>query len=163
MSRSLKIPPSVTPSKLIGLLDLINSLGGRVDLARISIMLQTDVDDLLPVVDVGEAIGLVRVENGDAVLTEEGKKFVQAHSSRRKLMLREAIKNIEPFATALRLAQKTGEFTKEELINELDDKKFFEEESLDIEQFYSFILEWLLYAEAIHYKGEEKKFYKKKR
>ncbi|MEM3819197.1 MAG: AAA-associated domain-containing protein, partial [Nitrososphaerota archaeon] len=129
---------------------------------RISIMLQTDVDDLLPVVDVSEAIGFVRVENGDAVLTEEGKKFIQAHPSRKKLMLREAIKNIEPFATALRLAHKTGEFTKEELINELDDKKFFEEESLDIEQFYSFILEWLLYAEAIHYKGEEKKFYKKK-
>lgn len=163
MSSNLKIPPSVTPSKLIGLLDLINSMSGRVDLARISIMLQTDVDDLLPVVDVSEAIGFIKVENGDAVLTEEGRKFVHAHPSKKKLMLREAIRNIEPFATALKLAQKSGEFTREELINELDDKKFFEEEFPDIDQFYAFILEWLLYTEAIHYKGEEKKFYKKKR
>lgn len=163
MSSNLKIDPSVTPSKLIGLLDLINSLGGKVDLARISIMLQTDVDVLLPVVDLGEAIGFLKVSNGDAELTEAGKKFIQASPSKKKLMLREAVRNIEPIATALKLAQKSGEFTKEELINELDNKKFFEEESPDIDQFYSFILEWLLYTEVIHYKGEEKKFYKKKR
>lgn len=162
MSSNLKIDPSVTPSKLIGLLDLINSLGGKVDLARISIMLQTDVDILLPVVDLGEALGFLKVSNGDAELTEAGKKFIQASPSKKKLMLREAIKNIEPIATALKLAQKSGEFTKEELINELDNKRFFEEESPDIDQFYSFILEWLLYTEVIHYKGEEKKFYKKK-
>ncbi len=163
MSSNLKIDPSVTPSKLIGLLDLINSLGGKIDLARISIMLQTDVDVLLPVVDLGEAIGFLKVSNGDAELTEAGKKFIQASPSKKKLMLREAIRNIEPIATALKLAQKSGEFTKEELINELDNKRFFEEESPDIDQFYSFILEWLLYTEVIHYKGEEKKFYKKKR
>jgi len=163
MSSSLKIDSSVTPSRLIGLLDLVNSLGGKVDLARISIMLQTDVDDLLPVVDVSEALGFIKVVDGDAELTEAGKKFVQATPSKKKLILRDAIKNIEPFATALKLAHKSGEFTKEELINELNNKKFFEEEFPDIEQFYSFILEWLLYTEAIHYKGEEKKFYKKRR
>lgn len=162
MSSNLKIDPSVTPSRLIGLLDLISCEGGKVDLARISIMLQTDVDVLLPVVDLGEVIGFLKVIDGDVELTEAGKKFVQAPPSKKKLMLREAIKNIEPIATALKLAHKSGKFTKEELINELNDKKFFEEESPDIEHFNAFILEWLLYTEAIHYKGEEETFYKKR-
>ncbi|MEN2974298.1 MAG: AAA-associated domain-containing protein [Candidatus Caldarchaeales archaeon] len=162
MSSRPKIDFSVTPSKLIGLLDLINSMNGRVDIARISIMLQTDVDVLLPVIDLGETIGFLKVVDGDAELTEAGRRFVNASSSKRKLMLREAIKNIEPFSTALKLAQRDNEFSKEELFNELDKMRFFEEEFPDIEQFHSFILEWLLYTEAIHYSGEDKRFFKKR-
>ncbi|MCS7125362.1 MAG: AAA-associated domain-containing protein [Aigarchaeota archaeon] len=163
MSSHPKLDFSVTPSKLIGLLDLVNSMSGRVDIARISIMLQTDVDVLLPVIDLAEAIGFLRVVDGDAELTEVGRKFVNAPPSKKKLMLREAIKNIEPFSTALKLAQKDNEFSKEELLNELDKVNFFEEESPDIERFHSFVLEWLLYTETINYSGEDKKFFKKKR
>lgn len=163
MSSRPKIDFSVTPSKLIGLLDLINSMGGRVDIARISIMLQTDVDVLLPVIDMGEAIGFIRIVDGDAELTEAGKNFVNAPPSKRKLILREAIKDIEPFSTALKLAQKNNEFSKEELLNELAKINYFEGESVEIDQFHSFILEWLLYTETISYSGDDRKFFKKKR
>lgn len=136
--------------------------GGRVDLAKIAMELQTDADDLLPVVDVAEALGFLRVENGDAVLTELGKKFVMSTPSERKLMLREAIKQVEPFATALKLAQSRKEFSAEDLLAELDKvRKPEEEEYENPEELHSLLLEWLLYTESILYNGEDKKFSKK--
>lgn len=162
MSNRPKLDPSVTPGRLIGLLDLIATYGGRVDVARIAMELQSDVDDLLPVVDVAEELGFIRVENGDAVLTEKGKKFVTSTSSMKKLMLREAILNVEPFATALKLAKSQEEFSAEELVKELEKRNIVEEEYEDPEQVHSMLLEWLLYTESINYNGEEKKFSEKK-
>lgn len=158
MSNRPKLDPSVTPGRLIGLLDLIATYGGRVDVARIAIELQSDVDDLLPVVDIAGELGFIRVENGDVVLTEKGKKFVTSTSSMRKLILREAILNIEPFATALKLARSREEFSAEELVKELEKMNVIEKEYEDPEQVHRMLLEWLLYTESINYDGERKKF-----
>jgi len=161
MGSSLTLHPSVTPGMVIGLLNMVAGYGGRIDLARIAIELQEDVDDLLPVVDVAEALGFLRVENGDAILTELGKKFVKCDPSRKKLMLREALRKIEPFATAFKLAKSRGEFSAEELFKELSKVKEFREEYSDPEQIHSMLLEWLLYTESIRYNGEDKTFIKK--
>jgi len=147
---------------VIGLLNIVASYGGRIDLARIAIELQEDVDDLLPVVDVAEALGFLRVENGDAVLTELGKKFIKCDPSRKKLMLRESLRKVEPFATAFKLAKSRGEFSAEELFEELSKIKELREEYSDPEQIHSMLLEWLLYTESIRYNGEDKTFLKKR-
>jgi len=77
--------------------------------------------------------------------------------------LREAIKELEPFATALRMAQSGKEFSAEELLNELDREGISEEEEFsDPEQLHKMLLEWLLYTETIKYNGEDKKFSKKR-
>lgn len=162
MSSHPRLHPSVTPGRVIGLLDLIATYGGRVDVARIAMELQSDVDDLLPVVDVAEELGFLRVENGDAVLTERGREFVASSPSKKKLMLREAIAKLEPFATALKLAKSREEFSAEELVEELSKLNIPEEEYEDPEQIHSMLLEWLLYTESINYNGEDKKFSEKR-
>lgn len=161
MGERPKLEFSVTPSKLIGLLDLVHTFGGRIDLARISVMLQTDVDDLLPVVDAAEMFGLIKVVDGDLELTDKGREFVFAHPSKKKLMLREIIKNIEPFSTLIKLIHEEGEYHIEKLFEDLDKIKLFDEEYIDANTLHLFILEWLLYTEIVEYNGDEKKYFKK--
>ncbi|HDD40666.1 MAG: hypothetical protein DRN65_00985 [Thaumarchaeota archaeon] len=158
MSSRPRISPSVTPGMVIGLLDVVSGHGGKTDLARIAIDLQSDVDDLLPVIEVAETLGFLSVENGDVVLTELGEKLVKAMPSEKKLLLRNAILNVEPFATAFKLIKSRKEFSAEELFEELSKVKELGEEYRDPEQIHHMLLEWLLYTETVRYNGDEKKF-----
>jgi len=143
---------------VIGLLNIVSGYGEKIDLARIAIELQSDVDDLLPVVDVAEALGLIKVENGDITLTSLGKRFISSSPSKKKLMLRDLLKRVEPFATAFKLTKAKREFSANELFKELNKVKELREEYSDPNQIHSMLLEWLLYTEAIRYNGEEKTF-----
>jgi len=91
-------------------------------------------------------------------LTEFGKKFVTAMPSEKKLMLRKAIMNVEPFATLFKLIKSKKEFSAEELFEGLSRIKDLSEEYRNPEQIHQLLLEWLLYTEAVEYDGEEKKF-----
>ena len=146
---------------VIGLVDVVSERGGKADVARIAIDLQSDVDDLLPIVEVAEALGLLRVENGDVALTSLGEKFVKATSSERKLMLREALMNVEPFYTIFKIIKSRREFTAEELFEDLSEDKDLVEEYRGPEQIHQMLLQWLLYTETVKYDGEEKRFYVK--
>lgn len=158
MSKHPKILPSVTPGMVVGLLVVVSGHGGKADLARISIDLQSDVDDLLPVIEVAENLGFISVENGDVMLTELGEKLVKSTPSRRKFILGKAIANVEPFATAFKLIRSRKEISAEELFEELGDIKELIEEYKDPEQIHQILLEWLLYTETVKYDGDEKKF-----
>lgn len=158
MSKRPKVFPSVTPGMVIGLLDIVSGHGGKADLARIAIDLQSDVDDLLPVIEVAETLGFISIKNGDVILTDLGEKMVKATPSRRKLLLRKTISNVEPFATALKLIKSRKEISAEELFEELGKVKELGEEYRDPEQIHQMLLEWLLYTETVKYDGDEKKF-----
>ncbi|MCD6341828.1 MAG: AAA-associated domain-containing protein [Thaumarchaeota archaeon] len=158
MSSRPRISPFVTPGMVVGLLDVVFGRGGKTDLARIAIDLQSDVDDLLPVIEVAETLGFLSVENGDVALTELGKKLVNAMPSQKKLLLRNAILNVEPFATAFKLIKSRKEFSAEELFEELSKVKELSEEYRNPEQIHRMLLEWLLYTETVKYNGEEKRF-----
>ncbi len=162
MSKRPKISSSVTPEMIMGIMDVISDHGDKADLARIAINLQSDVDDLLPVVEVAEALGLLRVENGDVFLTDLGRRFVKARSSDKKLILRSALKNVEPFATLFKLIKSRDEFTAEELFEDLSKIRDLSEEYRNPEEIHHMFLEWLLFTELVDYDGEEKKFKVKK-
>lgn len=147
---------------ITGIVDVIHDHGGRADIARIAINLQSDVDDLLPVIDVAEALGLVKVENGDVSLTDLGKRFVRARSDQKKLILRDALRNVEPFATIFKLVEEKEEFTAEDLFEELSEMSDLNEEYRDPEEIHHMLLEWLLYTELVEYDGEERTFKVKK-
>ena len=162
MSKRPRISSFVTPEMIMGIMDVIFDHGGKVDLARIAINLQSDVDDLLPVVEVAEAFGFIKVENGDITLTNLGSKFVRARSSDKKLILRDALKRVEPFATLFRLIRSRKEFTAEELFEDLMKSRELSEEYRDPEEIHHMLLEWLLFTELVDYDGDEKKFIMKK-
>jgi len=140
------------------LLQVVSEFGGRTDIARVATSLQSDVDDLLPVVEVAEALGLVGIQDGDIVLTQTGRKLLTSPPGRRKLILRTAISGVEPFASIFRMMESEGEVSIEEIFDKIMEDKALSEQYSDRGQLHHFLLEWLLYTEVVKYDGDEKTF-----
>ncbi len=80
--------PHARVGALGGLIELLAERAGREDLHRLAADLQFEVDDLLPLVDAAILLGLARVEEGDAILTPEGRAFAAAPTLDRKVLFR---------------------------------------------------------------------------
>src|SRR4030088_1285228 len=67
--------PHTRPGGIAGLLEILVDQGGRADLHRLAYDLSLEVDALLPTVDTAVLLGFLRVEEGDAVITPEGRSL----------------------------------------------------------------------------------------
>ncbi len=75
---------------------------GRADLPALAGSLQYEVDELLPL---GEALQMLRfavVEEGDIMLTDSGRHFVDADTDERKRLFAEALRAHVPLVTMIR-------------------------------------------------------------
>ena len=70
--------PAASVGGMAGLLEIVAARGGREDLPELAHDLTFEVDDLLPLVDAAQLLGLAVVEDADLQITEDGKTFVQA-------------------------------------------------------------------------------------
>ena len=80
--------PHTRPGGMAGLLEIVADQGGRVDLHRLADELSLEVDALLPTVDTAVLLGLLRVEEGDAIITPEGQEFARGDIQARKTIFR---------------------------------------------------------------------------
>jgi NitT/TauT family transport system ATP-binding protein len=85
--RAKKPLPRARLNALAGLLERVNAEGGRVDLYRLSGDLILELDDLLPIVEAGELIGFLVVQEGDLTLTALGKTYAEATILARKELI----------------------------------------------------------------------------
>jgi len=70
--------PAATVGGMAGLLEILAARGGREDLPAFAHDLTFEVDDLLPLVDAAQLLGLAVVEDADLQITDDGKVFVAA-------------------------------------------------------------------------------------
>ncbi len=70
--------PAASVGGMAGLLEILAAHGGREDLPKFAERLTFDVEDLLPLVDAAQLLGLALVDNADIELTDEGREFVEA-------------------------------------------------------------------------------------
>jgi NitT/TauT family transport system ATP-binding protein len=89
--RPYQILPHVAISDVTGLIELVHGRGGREDLYQLGRHLQLEIDDLLPLVEAADLLGLANTEEGDLVLTEEGKRFAEAGVLEEKQIFREQV------------------------------------------------------------------------
>ena len=94
--------PKASPSELQGLLVLLSEHKGHDDVARLADDLDLEIDEILPSLDYGEALGLVKVVDGNASLTDIGRRMLSASIRERKTILREQLKKTTLFKTILR-------------------------------------------------------------
>jgi NitT/TauT family transport system ATP-binding protein len=76
--RPYQVLPHVSIGDVTGLIELVQARGGREDLYQIGRHLHLEIDDLLPLVEAANLLGLANTLEGDLVLTEEGKHFAEA-------------------------------------------------------------------------------------
>jgi NitT/TauT family transport system ATP-binding protein len=76
--------PRARLNALAGLLEKVAGEGERADLYRLSAELVMDLDDLLPIVEAGEILGFLTVQEGDLILTPLGRAYADASILTRK-------------------------------------------------------------------------------
>jgi len=79
--------PTARLNALAGLLEKLSAEGGRADLYRLSGELVLELDDLLPLVEAGEMLGFVTVQEGDLQLTPLGQAYAEASILARKELI----------------------------------------------------------------------------
>ena len=70
--------PHVAIGDVTGLIELVHAKGDREDLYQIGRHFHLELDDLLPLVEAADLLDLADTEEGDLVLTEQGKAFAEA-------------------------------------------------------------------------------------
>jgi NitT/TauT family transport system ATP-binding protein len=73
-----QVLPHVSIGDLTGFLQRLYALGGREDVYELARDLQMDADELLPIVEAADLLGLGDVEQGDVFLTRLGRRYVEA-------------------------------------------------------------------------------------
>jgi NitT/TauT family transport system ATP-binding protein len=93
--------PAVSVGGIAGLLEILEAQGGRDDLPLLARRLTFDVEDLLPLLDAAQMLGLAVVHDADLELTEEGRNFVKADIDTSKAIFARLAKARAPLVRAI--------------------------------------------------------------
>ena len=149
---------------VLGLIELVVAYGGRADLAQIARELRATLDDILPASEAAEQLGLIKIEDGEGVVTPLGLRISRSLAKGKKKLLKEQLPNLEPFATAIRLSKEKAEgFTAEDVASELSQKIQHHSYIENLESLHELLVDWLLYTELLSYDGDTRQFKPKSR
>lgn len=137
---------------VIGLVDVLSVKRGKLDLHALADVTEMDIDDVGPVVDAAEALGLVVVEEEDIKLTEEGRKFALSHVRTQRQLLKEKLLKIPEFKELVDLIRKRKEVPRDEALAALG-VEYAEEEAAEL--YARNLNSWGRFAGLFHYESEE--------
>jgi NitT/TauT family transport system ATP-binding protein len=142
--------PHTRPGGMAGLLEILVDQGGRADLHSLAADLSLEVDALLPTVDTAVLLGMLRVEEGDAVITPEGRAFAQADIQARKAIFRKAALANIPLLRQMEqaLKAKSNRTMQDEFFRDLLEAHFSEDEA---RRQLETAIQWGRYAEIFDY------------
>jgi NitT/TauT family transport system ATP-binding protein len=148
--------PHTRPGGMAALLEILVDRGGRANLHGLAEELSLGIEALLPTVDTALLLGLLRVEEGEAIITPEGHAFAQADIQARKALFRKAALANVPLLRQMEqaLKAKSNRTLSEEFFRDLLDEHFSEEES---RRQLETAIQWGRYAEIFDYDSESGK------
>jgi NitT/TauT family transport system ATP-binding protein len=124
--------------------------GGRADLHKLAGELSLEVDALLPTVDTAVLLGMLRLEEGDTIITPEGQAYAQGDIQARKAIFRKAALTNVPLLAQMQnaLKAKSNRTLSDEFFRDLLDEHFSEDES---RRQLETAIQWGRYAEIFDY------------
>ena len=161
-SRPLMMPANVRAGQVLGLVEITGGLGTAIDAAKLADEFGADLVTLLPILDTGEMLGLVKVDKGDVYLTEFGQKF-QKTSKAKVRLLKDQLANIEPFKTAIDLASKKKDgVSVSEICEALQERdiRWHHIPEINEKLVQTMLIHWAIYAGLLSYNGKTGKFQK---
>ncbi|OUJ04356.1 ABC transporter ATP-binding protein [Acetobacter cibinongensis] len=98
--------PPVSITMMIGMMEALaaSPLNGRADLPMLAEKLQLELDDLFPLGESLELLGLAELEDGDIFLTHEGLHFVLSDLEERKAIMGHALIHNVPLVKMIQSA-----------------------------------------------------------
>ncbi len=139
-------------------MDLVRAYNGKTDVAKLNIDLRVDIDELLPIIDTAEYLGLVSVQQGDLSLTDLGMKALTARMIERKKIIRDQLQPLEPFSDIANLLKEKKELSRIDL-GRFVDRKF--EHGSDLGRSVRLIISWGVFSGIFDYDGESGKLISK--
>ena len=149
--------PHARPAGVAGLLELLLDKGGRDDIYRLADDLAFEIDDLLPIVDAAQLLGFLKVEEGDAAITDTGTEFANSEILRQKELFRDAATANVLLLRQIRraLESKSDHTVPEDFFLDMIDEQFSEEESL---RQMETAVAWGRYAELFDFDAGRRRF-----
>ena len=146
--------PHARPGAISGLLEMIEEYGGTDDVAVISQRLRIEADDLLPILDAAVLLGFAEVAQGDATLTEEGRRFADAEVEEARAIFRAAVLDRAPLVRSIyeALRQCKNSVLRDDFVLDILDESYSAEEAR--EQFDTAV-NWGRYADLFEYDIDE--------
>jgi NitT/TauT family transport system ATP-binding protein len=98
------IMPRVSSNLICGLAEAVEAspYDGRADLPEIASDLQFEIDELFPVAETLQMLRLAEIEGGDILLTDLGRRFVNADTDERKRLFARLLTSYVPLAAHIR-------------------------------------------------------------
>jgi NitT/TauT family transport system ATP-binding protein len=150
--------PKVHYSVLLGFLEILDDLGGKSDVAGIASKQGLELDDLLPILESGEMLGLIQVTAGDVSITEKGHLFIVASPKVQKKMLRDVVINLDTFKKLVDLVKRSekGRISKEEVLEFVSNQDVAtQSHDGDGSNEFDWIVEWGRQALILNYDANE--------
>src|SRR5258708_669674 len=91
---TMRALPHAQINQISGLVEQVDSEGGKVDVYKLAPLIGLPLDELLPIVEALELLGFGTVDAGDLTLTPLGKAFAEADIQNRKDIFATQIKRI---------------------------------------------------------------------
>jgi NitT/TauT family transport system ATP-binding protein len=149
--------PHARPGGIAGLLELLIDHSGRTDVYRLADDLSFDIDDLLPIVDAAQLLGFLNVEEGDAVITPEGREYAESEILKQKELFRKAaVEHILLLRQITRaLDTKSDHTIHEEFFLDMLDEQFSQDET---QRQLETAINWGRYAELFDFDAARRRF-----
>jgi NitT/TauT family transport system ATP-binding protein len=150
--------PKVHYSVLLGFLEILDDLGGKSDVAGIASKQDLELDDLLPILESGEMLGLIQVTAGDVSITEKGHLFIVASPKVQKKMLRDVVINLDTFKKLVDLVKRSekGRISKDEVLEFVSNQDVaIQNPNGDGSNEFDWIVEWGRQALILNYDANE--------
>ena len=146
--------PTAGVNRVFGLLDLLKAYNGKTDIANLTIDLRIDLDELLPIIDTAEYLGLVGVKEGEISLTDLGTKALNSKITERKKLVHQRLETIEPFSDITDLLKKQGQITRFSLARFVSSKYG---PTLDIPTLINITISWGVFSGLFGYDGQSER------
>ena len=143
--------PTAGVNRVFGLLDLLRAYNGKTDVANLTIDLRIALDELLPIIDTAEYMGLVAVQQGDISLTDLGKKALAGKMPERKRLVREKLIGLEPFADMTRMIHEKKQLSRFELARFLSSKYGY---TTELPTVVNVVISWGVFTGLFRYDGQ---------
>ena len=149
--------PHARPGGIAGLLELLLDKGGRDDIYRLADDLAFEIDDLFPIVEAAQLLGFLKIEEGDAVITEAGDQFANSEILRQKELFRDAALEHVLLLRQIRraLETKSDHTVPEEFFLDMLDEQFSEDEC---QRQMETAVTWGRYAEIFDFDASRRRF-----
>ncbi|MCL5262589.1 MAG: AAA-associated domain-containing protein [Candidatus Marsarchaeota archaeon] len=143
-------PIDVGMTKLRGVLKLVKEHGGTINVSALAEEAREEVDDLLPLIDAAEMLGLVQVDSGVITLLD---KTAPLDNQSFLSMVRPGLAAVEPFKSVISVLKQKLANTTPELAAQLNGKgvQLHEDNATNEEMLRGLLLAWGVGAKLLSY------------